>query len=239
MSKISQKHIINGPSLSFNPSSNTGLFAGTLSHTGAFTLGGQLTATYHTTGHNPNNIDPNEDGKSHINIYSQGKTEVGRVLSNWDKHPLILPHGVFYGIEPYWFYLKSGGDPVFWVLSGWKAKEFYRDEYEHGKSKKYKEIDFYTKSRVGRNLNGELGWKADNTLNNYNNFKMHITNAFWMKYLQHPKVKELLINSHLPFKHYYTYGTGDKKVLVEPKEDGTINTWEWIRQYAKYYDKKV
>jgi len=37
-------------------------------------------------------INPEEDGITHINIYSKGKTDLGRMLSNFAKLPFILKH---------------------------------------------------------------------------------------------------------------------------------------------------
>ena len=52
---------------------------------------------------------PNNDGVDHINIYSRGKTELGRLLSNFAysifEHPRF---GKFYSVEAYWYYLKTG-----------------------------------------------------------------------------------------------------------------------------------
>lgn len=54
-------------------------------------------------------IDPKEDGVTHINVYSQGKTEIGRFYSNFAKSPIVLPEGIFMSVEAYWYYLTTGG----------------------------------------------------------------------------------------------------------------------------------
>ena len=36
-------------------------------------------------------IDPKLDGIEHINIYSKGKTELGRLLTNFAQTPFIHP----------------------------------------------------------------------------------------------------------------------------------------------------
>jgi hypothetical protein len=52
---------------------------------------------------------PTNDGVDHINIYSRGKTELGKLLSNFAfsifEHP---HHGKFTSVEGYWYYLKTG-----------------------------------------------------------------------------------------------------------------------------------
>lgn len=51
---------------------------------------------------------PDEDGITHINIYSQGLSPLGRVLSNFAFTPFTHPiHGRFCSIEGYWFWLQT------------------------------------------------------------------------------------------------------------------------------------
>lgn len=54
-------------------------------------------------------MNPLEDGITHINIYSKGETEVGRMLSNFYHSPFIHPvYGKFASIEGFWYWLKTG-----------------------------------------------------------------------------------------------------------------------------------
>ena len=47
-----------------------------------------------------------EDGVRHINIYSAGKTKLGRDLSNFSLFPFMHPlHGRFNSVEGYWYWL--------------------------------------------------------------------------------------------------------------------------------------
>lgn len=71
-------------------------------------------------------INPNEDGITHINIYSKGKTEIGQWLSNFSLSPFIHPEdGSFKSIEGYWYWLSSK-DNWLRALYGFKAKEYGR-----------------------------------------------------------------------------------------------------------------
>lgn len=70
-------------------------------------------------------INPEEDGVTHINIYSKGKTKLGRALTNFAslsfKHPL---YGKFESMEGYWYWIKTGYQhEELRTLSGFKAKE--------------------------------------------------------------------------------------------------------------------
>lgn len=54
-------------------------------------------------------IKPEEDGIFHINIYSKGVTEIGRLLSHFAYSPFIHPvYGKFLSLESFWYYLSTG-----------------------------------------------------------------------------------------------------------------------------------
>jgi hypothetical protein len=67
--------------------------------------------------------NPKKDGVSHINIYSKGKTELGRWMSNFAKIDILTVDGAFKSIEGYWFWLGSHNDNLR-KLWGWEAKSF-------------------------------------------------------------------------------------------------------------------
>lgn len=71
-------------------------------------------------------LDPKDDGVTHINIYSQGKTDLGKALSNFSHHPFCHPeHGLFASVEGYWYWLTRQDDDLR-HLYGFKAKELGR-----------------------------------------------------------------------------------------------------------------
>jgi hypothetical protein len=186
----------------------------------------------------PSNIDPSKDGIDHINVYSKGKTELGKILSNWDSHPIKTPVGLFYGIEPLLFYLQSCGDPMFWVLKGYESKKFFNDHYSC-KFSKWKDGEFLTNSRsinahiVDKDGFNKYGFKPMNLTRPQH---MHIIiGALWEKYLTHPKLKSLLEDCKLPLKHYYVYGKEgqEKKVVNTPDYRGIISQWEIIKAHAR------
>ena len=52
---------------------------------------------------------PKDDGITHINIYSKGQTELGRLLSNFSRTPFTNPkYGEFTSVEGFWYYISSG-----------------------------------------------------------------------------------------------------------------------------------
>lgn len=87
-------------------------------------------------------IDYNQDGISHINVYSKGKTKLGRFLSNFSYSPFHLDnHGRFDSIEGYWYWLRNEDDKLRY-LCGFSAKKYGR---------KIKKEIFYTEEEF-RNL---------------------------------------------------------------------------------------
>ncbi len=64
---------------------------------------------------------PETDGKNHINIYSRGRTELGRWLSHFQHHPIETEDGVFNSLEGYWYWLDSYHDDLR-MVSGIEAK---------------------------------------------------------------------------------------------------------------------
>lgn len=52
---------------------------------------------------------PGTDGVDHINVYSKGKTELGRALTNFSPFAVSVPgDGDFASIEGYWYWLSTG-----------------------------------------------------------------------------------------------------------------------------------
>lgn len=49
--------------------------------------------------------NPKHDGITHVNIYSKGKTDLGRFLTNFAHTPITLAEGTFASIEAYWYWL--------------------------------------------------------------------------------------------------------------------------------------
>lgn len=70
-------------------------------------------------------FDPAEDGVSHINVFTRGRTKLGRDLSNFQECNIVHPYfGRFRTLEGLWFYLKTGRkEELFRVLNGHDAKK--------------------------------------------------------------------------------------------------------------------
>jgi len=66
---------------------------------------------------------PQNDGVDHINIFSRGRTILGRWMSNWWRQRITIPgYGSFMSIEGFWSFLSTG-DERCRHLDGFPAKK--------------------------------------------------------------------------------------------------------------------
>ena len=123
--------------------------------------------------------NPEEDGITHINIYRQAKTELGRMLSNFYHSPFIFePYGYFASAEAYWYwYLTGQQHNELRTLSGFEAKKAGRK---------------YRNDRLD-----VLGLTDDDLT--------IMENMLICKIAHNPQIAALLKESTLPFVHYYSY----------------------------------
>lgn len=117
------------------------------------------------------------DGITHINIYSQGQTELGKMLSNFYHYPFTTSEGVFESIEGYWYYLgleKNNEVEMLKQMWGSNAKS-----WGQMCKRKYKII-------------------------NDEHFKDKILDAVWFKIINNLHFFTLEYKN-LPVQHYYVY----------------------------------
>lgn len=122
-------------------------------------------------------VEPCDDGITHINIYSNASTKLGRMLSNFYKFPINTVDGPFLSVEAYWYYLS---------IEDCKDKEQLRKCY-----------GFWAK-KTGIELLKCHSKRFDE------DFEHKILLAIWYKFCRNfelitPKYKDL------PFYHYYNY----------------------------------
>jgi hypothetical protein len=70
-------------------------------------------------------FDPKNDGEDHINVYSRGKTNLGKWLSNFTREPIETEDGEFNSIEGYWYWLGTRKE-LLREASGYQAKRIGR-----------------------------------------------------------------------------------------------------------------
>lgn len=134
-----------------------------------------------------------EDGKTHVNVYSKGKTGLGRFLSNFTRAPIDTEDGHFDSIEGYWYWLSA---PI---------NNIDRDKLRHASGWKAK--------KLGRELRAQ-DWVDDPE------FKRKICAAIKVKLETNPEWFDKLkrLKPHIKLDHYYVYG--DK--VIKPKQGAWI-----------------
>lgn len=132
--------------------------------------------------------DPSQDGITHINTYSRGRTKLGRMLSNFYYAPFEHPeHGHFDSVEGYWYWLKHE-DNALRSLSGYQAKKYGKDL-----SRQFEEIQ-----------------RPD--------FEDQVITAIQCKLLSNTDILEEMIKNDLPYAHYYVYESKYAEPKVIPVE---------------------
>lgn len=150
-----------------------------------------------------------DDGKTHINVFSKSRSVLGRLLSNFAHTPIEIEGVRFESIESWWYWVKmnninnSGLFPIFAdeqldavkTKIGIEAKEYFRSLYKHDTS-------------------------------SFNPTKDQLKEVYKLKLEAHPNIKEMLMNNNLPIDHYYVMF--DKKVSAE-NTLWTAKLWEEIK----------
>jgi len=146
-------------------------------------------------------IIPENDGKDHINIYSKGKTELGKMLSNFEKYPIHTKDGDFMSVEGYWYWMS---------IKPCNEREQLRKCYGFWAKKLGKEILEFK----------EKNWDKE--------FENKILLAIWYKFR---RCSALILPeySNLPFEHYYNYG--GKVMDVKDKYPWMIDGITEMRNY--------
>ncbi len=130
-----------------------------------------------------------DDGITHVNVYSRGKTELGRSLSNFSKIGFTHPkYGTFASMEGFWYYVKTGF------------------QYEG-----LRNLSGITAKMVGR--------KLEVVRMDTEEFEDIIRSGLTCKVEQNPDLLDMLVANTLPLTHYYVMQYGDyPPVQVESPE---------------------
>lgn len=142
-----------------------------------------------------NTVDPNEDGVSHINVYSKGKSKLGRLLSNFADTPFNL-NGVRYAcVEAFWYVTKMRN-----ANKGTLTPVFSEEEIVAMAGRKGYDAKTVFKAY-------KRGEKADEPT------AEELKQAYQAKLAAHPEIGQLLKGNNLPLAHYYMYK--DKMVAAD------------------------
>lgn len=146
--------------------------------------------------------NPEEDGVTHINMYSKSKCELGKKLTNFAHTPFEHPkYGHFESVEGLWYFLKTG-----------KIFEEFRKLYGIQAKKKGQSI-----------LKSLPGSKEEQSINE--DFKEDIQLGIKAKLKSNPEILKELCLTELPLAHYYYWG--DKYTGYTVK---TLEKYDWITE---------
>ena len=140
------------------------------------------------------------DGVTHLNIYSNSKTDLGRGLAHFAFSPFLHPYyGPFNSMEGFWHFIRAEEpDHRLRTFSGHRAKLL-------GKTLKTHRVE---------------------------NFRELVNEANYHRIAQSEKLRALIVDSNLPFDHYYLFGPGQK--LVRPMGfEWLVDGFENIRKMLK------
>jgi hypothetical protein len=137
----------------------------------------------------------------HLNVYSRGRTELGRLLSNFAHTPFVVPlHGEFASVEAYWYWLQCT-DPV------------ARERLRH--------LSGFAAKRAGRALRVPDYGRANDA-----EFRRCIARAIREKIWHTPGLAARLHACTLPLTHYYVYGA---KVVTPPGNEWILEAIDYYR----------
>lgn len=158
---------------------------------------------------------PEDDGVTHINVYSKGKTELGRLLSNFAHTPFEhYEHGHFSSIEAYWY----------WLSTGMKFDEL-------------RSLFGFNAKKVGLALRKATD---EGSFVEIKNFNALIKQAILIKIETTPNLRELLHYSSLPLTHYYVWGSGsDYKITYPIQYNFLYEYMEIVRKWLNGEAHKV
>lgn len=149
------------------------------------------------------------DGIDHINVWSKGRTELGRQLSNFAHTPFKHPvHGSFASMEAFWY----------WLGSGKKHDELRR---LHGISAK------------------NVGVKLLMAAIPEDEFQKGICEGIRCKLAQNAGLRLQFAESTLPFRHYFVYGQKGEVIVEKAKHKWQMDFLEKLRDEYKAHFKKT
>jgi len=168
-------------------------------------------------------LDPKNDGVDHINVYSKGATELGRLLTNFSKHDFTVQNESFSSLETWWYWelLREAG-----VVGKW-----YNQELSTEANQLMTELRYSWGARakvIGTKLTAMF---IANRGAPSEEFRKRYAEAAAARLQADLKLIRLLRDSHLPLVHYYWYGRADKiKVIQDTKHHWVLDIWTNFRK---------
>lgn len=148
-----------------------------------------------------------DDGVTHINVYSGAKTQLGKFWSNFTHTNTMTPHGLFSSLEGYYHYLKVLRS----ITAAGRSAEslgiydgLEKLKCTHGKPAQ----------QTGRELRKHLASLGIFTVDVPDEwFNANFKEALVNKLNDDKQMQTQVFDNHLPYVHYYVMG---KNVYYKP-----------------------
>lgn len=151
-----------------------------------------------------------DDGITHINVYSKSRCLLGRLLSNFAHTPFEIDGLSFMSVESWWYYFKMLNINNSMLFPIFDEEQITQVRNSIGKEAKNKFRELY---------------KDDSK--DFNPSPEEVRSVYLIKANSNLDVYSLLVNSKLPFTHYYVMF--NKKISAD-KYLWTAELWEEIKQ---------
>ena len=158
--------------------------------------------------------DPQEDGVTHINVYSKGKTRLGQLLSNFAHTPFHHPtYGYFASVEAFWYW-----------YSAWSRFEVKFDAL--------RAIHGFQAKKVGLILREEQ-LQLKTPLPDAIDFEQQVKTALLAKLEENSELRAMLSSNTLPLIHYYTWGEGQNVKITYPQTN--LYIVDYLEKLSRFY----
>lgn len=158
--------------------------------------------------------NPQEDGVTHINVYSKGKTRLGQLLSNFAHTPFHHPtYGYFASVEAFWYW-----------YSAWTRFEVKFDALRatHG----------FQAKKMGLILREEQ-LQLKTPLPVAIDFEQQVKTALLAKLEENVELRNKLSRNTLPLIHYYTWGEGQNVKITYPQTN--LYILDYLEKLSRFY----
>lgn len=148
-----------------------------------------------------------DDGVTHINVYSGAKTELGRFWSNFSCTNTQTPHGWFSSLEGYYHYLKI-------IRSLAQVPDVPSDLNISTELEKLKKLSGKPAQQAGRELRKKMAGFGIYTIDVPDDwFNTNFKEALVNKLNYNNEMRDKTLSNELPYLHYYVMG---KNVYYKP-----------------------
>ena len=154
-------------------------------------------------------INPNDDGNTHINIYSKSRNVLGRKLTNMYPFEFCFDNITFNSVEQAWHFYKFAGKPEI-------ANQILAI------NNPFDCLKFARANKTEESTETALSF----------GFKLLMEDVIRTRIKADKDLKNLLRNSWLPFEHYYAYG--DKVHDQRDKYEWLVQIFETIRTELQF-----